>query len=377
VYLPSPDVIDSFQSKFIGCDAVAALEIHFNQCVVSLNTEMFVPYISVVQSSGTGKTRLFFQYAEQNKVLLFYACLRDSDVSGYPYPSTFKSHIMDALKCGSSAERFVDSLIDQISAVSQSDNRQSFYQSNIKIPGNVSSTQNDDSLFQQFWGQVLDNFSHRIARTDDELRRVHAIRSVQHLVVFDEARALLAIPPQTVALNQQANKNSPSPPNEPYFIYLRRAISSRRELLKKLGIMFVFIDTTSKVANFSPPISKSSGSGRLQKNQLLPPFHNVANCANLYWLKFSTAEMPPMDDFNVFLFGRPLWWTTCSGKYGLAVLLKFAQQKLMCAAETEAFSAIGRERQQATSAAIVCCLLDLSLTPGSQLSVSLISSHMV
>jgi hypothetical protein len=384
--------ITAFSEPFCGTEAVSALEAHFNDCISLLDSgNNYYPYISMVQSSGTGKTRLVFEYAQQKNIPLFYACFREVSESGYPFGTLFRGTMLEAMKDDISAQAFVHSLIDTISSISSED-LSLFFGDQITSKENNSSSQTKQSLFAFFWDHVLQGSLVKKATeltattgvqtgasadvaADDEagvsvsietlapagaaaVVKFTGFEKIQHLVVFDEARALLTI------CDQQYETS--------YFIHLRRAILSFESDLRAAGIMIIFIDTTSKVANFSPPVSQMTSSWRGDGYNLLPPFHNVANAANLYWAKCPDKKL---DDSTVFLFGRPLWWTKfVNDKHDFRTLFELAKQKLLCSKETFSDSSI---HKPTTSAAIICCLLDLTITPGTKLSVNLISSHMV
>jgi hypothetical protein len=318
----------------------------------------------MVQSSGTGKTRLVFEYAEQKRVPLFYACFRQTTESGYPFGMRFRGNMLDALKDNISARAFVTAMINQIQSLDPN-SRKAFFSAPMKNGPNVSSDQTDVSLFAKFWLAVLAaatelcGDSKFVEQTKSDARvefKFQPFASVKCLVVFDEARALLGISS-----------------GMPYFIHLRRAISYFSADLKKAGIMIVFVDTSSKVANFSPPASHMTSSWRGDGYQLLPPFHNVANSANLFWQNNPSAKL---DDSTVLFFGRPLWWSKfVNDDQNIGNLFEFARQKILCSGKK--FSQLDGKHVLAASAAIICCLLDLSPTPGTELSVNLISSHMV
>jgi hypothetical protein len=359
------DLHDSFVDPFHGTEAVAALDIHFAKCIALLNqNDGYLPYISVVQSSGTGKSRLMFEYSQQHQIPLYYACFRLVDPadtaigrSGFPLASEFQDQIKNSLRNFDSALIFLRSLISQIEFLnSNSAEKSRFFD---KASLNQSSSQ-FAQLFNSFWRVVLLGGQPRTQSKDSSETLPAHFDKVRHLVVFDEARGLLSHPTREASSELEIR---------PFFIYLRQAITKFTRELKALGVVFVFIDTTSKVANFSPSRAHGSDSVRRGDFKLLPPFHNIANAPNLYWRTFDDSTRQPVDDSNVLLFGRPLWWTTYKANPSFSVLLEFAKEKLL--------AKYTNDHWNAASAAVICCLLDLPIMPGSQLSVSLISSHMV
>jgi hypothetical protein len=365
-------VINAFTSDFAGDDSVIALELHFGNCATILNKSndlIYLPYISVVQSSGAGKTRLLFQHSIATGKPLFYACFRDVKISGYPSGTGCQYGISNALVSETSAHAFVKSLCHCIASMDDSTKAQ-HTRPEMTSQQNVSSNQ-AGSIFQSFWSTVLQHFekfkhvySIPAAAVNAGSSQPASMKSqyvINYIVVFDEASALL-----------QRDERS-GEVDSPFFM-LRRAIFSNFALLTDLGIMFVLVDTTSKVANFSPSKSQGSNSMRYEKYGLLPPFCNVANSFNLFW---STTGCLDVNDSNVLLFGRPLWWTTHKEVPGFSSLLANAKAKLICTDDNFISLAGKHDKESAASAAIVCCLLDLPTQPGRQLSIDLIGSHMV
>jgi hypothetical protein len=358
-------VISAFESPYFGSESIQALEAHLGQCthllnIVAEDASQYLPYISIVQSSGTGKTRLVFEFAEQKQIPLFYMCLRKPGELGYPFGSA--SYLRFLAACQIDAAPFIKSLIEQIGSLSDYE-KSFFFRSDIKDGINISSQQTDSSLFEAFWLSVFKNatkFTSNATSVKSESPNflLHKEFKLQHLVVIDEARALLA---------------SPLGGELTFFVHLRRAIVSLKVELKNAGILIVFIDTSSKVADFSPPVVKMTSAWRNMGFRVLPTFHNVANPANLFWRKFPNTII---DDSNVLLFGRPLWWSSHTSNSNFKVVLTEAKSKLLCS-PADPLAVKPRETVEAASAAIVCCLLDLTLTPGTQLTVELISSHMV
>jgi hypothetical protein len=118
--------------------------------------------------------------------------------------------------------------------------------------------------------------------------------------VIDEARALL----WTSEVDGSQHVNG--------FRLLRRAITKLWDSMRKLGCLFLLLDTTSTVTNFVPSanVDPSYRGGSLrpdaEKRRLLPPFFNLpvldevdgADCIPVF-----NAEL----DMRVFLRGRPLW----------------------------------------------------------------------
>jgi len=119
------------------------------------------------------------------------------------------------------------------------------------------------------------------------------------------------------------------------FRLLRRALSS----IINLNILFIMIDTNSRISDFSPPmvlnssrIYRSTDEGEISYSNLLPPFFSLTtadllvNCKDL-----GCDKLVPL-----FLLGRPVWAATWN--ILLADLVQFACRKLSCGLEYELLS---------------------------------------
>ncbi|KAG9295623.1 hypothetical protein G9A89_005316 [Geosiphon pyriformis] len=67
---------------------------HLEQCAMSWTSQQFyAPYTSLVQASGTGKSRLLRELAVEKNVLVIYICLRDPESKGYPNRSDIATEL--------------------------------------------------------------------------------------------------------------------------------------------------------------------------------------------------------------------------------------------------------------------------------------------
>ncbi|CAG8813692.1 10677_t:CDS:1, partial [Racocetra fulgida] len=66
-----------------------------NKCLRKYETtsEYYAPYTTLIQASGTGKSKLLMNFAEN--VMTVYCCLRDSKSSGYPSRSHIAKTLLD------------------------------------------------------------------------------------------------------------------------------------------------------------------------------------------------------------------------------------------------------------------------------------------
>jgi len=224
------------------------------------------PYLSLCQSSGMGKTATALQLRYRG-YLLYYICLRSPSSSGEPGPTlpiseylcslSSKVHVLQFfLACFSV---FRKQWLNRYGADSVDTFHQSF---------------GEESVYD-FWKEVSDQSSAAQRETPDEvtlegkcreavdtlLQEINSTGCAQKkgvIFVFDEARTLLEpiVPPQG------------SPPLN-VFRLVRRALKA----FSGGNLAALFMDTTSKVANFSPS-EEFDPSLRVPEGgvKLFPPF---------------------------------------------------------------------------------------------------------
>ncbi|CAG8664206.1 1350_t:CDS:1, partial [Diversispora eburnea] len=78
---PGEDYVDAFLNHLDGCAKVWR------------PNKFYSPYTSLVQASGTGKSRLLRELATEKDVLVIYICLRKSGWHGYPNRSTIADYL--------------------------------------------------------------------------------------------------------------------------------------------------------------------------------------------------------------------------------------------------------------------------------------------
>lgn len=166
------------------------------------------------------------------------------------------------------------------------------------------------------------------------------VDSVRYLFVFDESRRLIIADEEKTSL----------------FKILRRSLL----LFKHPQVMSCFLDTTSEIANFSPPI-KYDQSSREANRMLCPPFiHFCSNSSVLEGLDDRSIFFTPE---QLFRLGRPLWRSFLDSGANLEDIYRLAYNKLNINDEFTAISIFG-----------ICCCLGVS--PHSSASSKLVSSHM-
>lgn len=81
-----PSTVTQFTKRYVKGTTPNVLGLLSERIVELLDEtkEFYAPWLSIVQSSGTGKTRAIFELAQEKKASLFYVCYRDKNDTGYP-----------------------------------------------------------------------------------------------------------------------------------------------------------------------------------------------------------------------------------------------------------------------------------------------------
>ena len=181
------------------------------------------PYFCLVQSSGYGKTRLLREVAR--KVRVMYVCMRSdaARVTGYPrHTATAMTALFEGLN-RSTASTYVDGLAERFGQCVQS------ALTKLPPPGVDDETSEASFPSERLAGSVW-NFKdvHLPANPQEESELV--------ILVLDEARA---------SLDVQVNQIS-------QFRLIRRALARFAKKFKMRRFVAVFVDTSSRIKNFSP-----------------------------------------------------------------------------------------------------------------------------
>jgi hypothetical protein len=223
----------SFSAEFKDSKNMVQMAIGYaQQCLIYYHNHLhdFIsPYIALIQSSGTGKSRLTREMARICRTL--YVCMRKRS-TGYPERSEFA----------------IDALLSGLNAMSESDaeielaRRLGWFELNAiqflqESEGGVDPRFESERLATKVWKissneLVPDKFS-----PDNSLV----------LLVIDEAKELLDGDDDTVL--KSSNRIST-------FRLLRRALAKHHYQFRSSKLVMILLDTMSKVQNFAP----SSGS---------------------------------------------------------------------------------------------------------------------
>jgi hypothetical protein len=279
------------------------------------DSEYYAAYLSLVQSSGTGKTRLLKELAIKEKVFVAYACLRTKKDSGYP---TGTSKIVDRFSAPLKTMTFVFYIlavleylettpdVDPSSFFSSCQDSNSDYwnkvcakviesESKYRLHGRNGTERNEIDENKKKIADAFAKFAKKYETTRNGPLRL--------LFAFDEAM-LLSVENGTDA---SIVEEGPTP-----LVYLRRALTLfPRSKDSDKGMFAVFTDTSSRVSVLSPENRYDfSFRARVGGMKLFAPFYFTQ-------LDIMREDTPSTTDvFNLVSleqlarYGRPLWYTT-------------------------------------------------------------------
>ncbi|CAG8684476.1 2580_t:CDS:1, partial [Ambispora gerdemannii] len=349
---------------------------HLEQCAIEWTPrDFYAPYTSLVQASGTGKSRLLRELAVEKDVLVVYICLRDSISRGYPK----RSIIADVITGEGLLEYHYLTFLSALFGVCSEFLDQQLRENAVKTCGHVFdiliSDKNDETfgLQNRFWNEVMEQMKSQEASTDVVKKMADRYKDLtvtlnklsnpspfKMLLAFDEAGALID------SNNTSNNKGN--------FYHLRKALQAIPHESDCCS-MALFTDTLSKVSNFSPA-KRHDSSSRVshQGRRLYKPFYllDVFDCRMQ-----QPVDITVSSSINqIRNMGRPLW-----ADIGGATVIEFAMEKLLCDEEKAEHIYVNRVgpisiNTMTEALAILGPRLYLEISSLSQQATKLVSSHM-
>ncbi|CAG8772474.1 11839_t:CDS:1, partial [Racocetra fulgida] len=259
----------------------------------------YAPYTTLVQASGTGKSKLLINVAE--KIMTVYCCLRDSKSSGYPFRSDIANILVRDFM---NEQEAIATYLAYICACFQK--MQEFDRDFKEWMDWHTNKISQEKFWRDVENRMGDIKSHLMKCSKDSettelvkkylVKKKHIERkgSVKYLFAFDEAHTLISKNDG----NKSVGKNS-------LFYYIRRALIL---LPKEAGIFAIFTDTHSNISNFSP-VSYLDPSKRVAEEGfiLFEPFYLLDTVdMNVNFKKVMTLK-ESADPQHFFQYGRPLW----------------------------------------------------------------------
>lgn len=317
-----------------------------DKCAVGWDRAIYIaPYTSLVQSSGTGKSRLLKEFA--NKRYVIYCCVRSKESSGIPARSWIADKLLpapgvvvdeekDRRKCSFLYASFICACIDHLAeSVKTGITRQQWCEKQLEEGDNVSGG--------DFWEKIhdrMENFGvHEFKNFESEKQDSQFLQttirlSCENLVascraskVFNADQVLLtfALDEARCLLYEYGGTS--------YFSIFRWMASYLKE---GCGIFIVLVDTVSKISNFQPATIKdiSYRYSKVGGTQLLPPFYTV-NTFNILapgerkWndIQDSTSDLASLLTSH-FMRGRPLFGSYIRSRLGSEVVNDVVRSRL-------------------------------------------------
>ncbi|CAG8727381.1 24676_t:CDS:2 [Cetraspora pellucida] len=230
----------------------------------------YVLYTTLVQASGTGKSKLLINVAE--KIMTVYCCLRDFKSSSYP----FRSNIANILVSDFMNKQ--EAIATYLAYISTCFQKLQEFNRDFKEWRDWHTNKNSQ---EKFWRDVKNRMG--------DIKFYLIKCSVKYLFALDKAHTLVGKNVES----KNIGKNS-------LFNYIRHALIL---LPKRAGIFAVFSDIHSNISNFSPTSYLNPSNEIAQHGfKLFVPFYlldtvdinvNFVNFKEAMTLKDDTKEMEP------------------------------------------------------------------------------------
>ncbi|CAG8462437.1 27206_t:CDS:2 [Dentiscutata erythropus] len=241
-----------------------------------VDNDYYTSYITLIQASGTGKSKLLMHSAENT--ITVYCCLRDSNSSGYLSGSHIAKTLLDEFKSceiKESCKKWIDEYTNN--------NSQEDFWKDIEQRINVITDDLKKYVTNKSLEERVEDYYFKQKITTGE-------SSVKCLFVFNEAYTLVK---QKVG-------------DEILFYYVRRAL---KHLPKNAEIFAIFMSTYSNISNFLP-ISYLDLSKRVAEEgaQLFKPFYLLGTVdMNIDIMDLNTEiKLEMSEDLqHFFQYGRP------------------------------------------------------------------------
>lgn len=351
---------------------------HFQQYIdechrKSLDT--YMPYLTVLQSSGYGKSRLIKEYA--NNVYTLYLNL-GIDRNCFPRPSAHAKDFIDSFVKSKDPPIWFNTFLAK-AVFSIKENLKNNIYSN---PSQFWAWQLSDDG-KSIWKPAIDaaNLHEIFVKNDNGLEKIRSDAGYlrENFEASSEVKILLCIDEGRTLLEHKNNETHMS-----LFRCWRRALRDNK--WRARGLFSVILDTTSRLSNFAPPprddpTIKSINDSR----KIFMPFIDVTT--------FNTLTDYHSDNYYNRLFsnGRPCWKALkdayCEGlnseenvTYAWDKVIGLIKTKIQGGSELldeetnmdESYE----ERKTLTSVAILASLCSVDISPSVHFASNLIGSHL-
>ena len=312
----------SFISKFIDSDNLVfnSFSAYITDCITKWkstdSTKIIAPIAIICQSSGYGKSKSLFHFAESH--LTTFICLRGEQEDGFPLRSPIAGKMISCLKESLAATKrflmvFMKRTLEVMIEITASRKKMS-QQKMAKIFMEYQPWTYPEN--KQQWSEKQKKFSDSISNQDEcELNQLTRDVTILKAKLGDQlSDIIIAIDEaQHLAMIQCENESHP----KSLFRRLRKAII---ELFKGWNIAFVLTTTNTSISAFNYGRSQIDASARNTNKTIYPPFGELVYCdqmcpaayfdnvmqsyRNKTLFEFITKRDPVKE---IFYMGRPLW----------------------------------------------------------------------
>ncbi|GBC10354.1 hypothetical protein RclHR1_09560008 [Rhizophagus clarus] len=302
----------------------------------------YAPYLTIIQSSGSGKTRLVGELRTKG-VFVLYICKRQQNSSGYPILTPYAQQIFEKIR----DNKFVVLLSEAIKLIKNNNwNEGEFWELQVKAEYENTRT--------QFWKRVLESVE-SLSQHNNLLSNKDFVKDlfdkdspISVVCCIDEAHELLE---RTSITN-----------DETYFVRWRRQIRN----IMWHGFFNVLLSTNGKVGNFLPPEIKDTHSARMHEYFLFPAYLDV------HTIDVLARIAPPgksYDPQRALYLGIPLWGSLAQTGVDITNVLHLASQKIRNFNKKQ-------EKDHLANLACMSCSFALQVCPRIAEVEMLIASHM-
>ncbi|KAF8350898.1 hypothetical protein F5887DRAFT_322542 [Amanita rubescens] len=306
----SSDIITGFQQDYHGMAVDAFLEyLKDNEEKYGKGT-YYAKFCSIVQSSGTGKSRLLCELRKKDVIVLYMNIRDPGDVHAYPPQDTSPAKILTGSftnednythRCRAFFTAIFTCLQEHLSMGSRKGFIKEWNARMTEFPEPACDIARDDFFravekkYNNIFAQIVDGtkdgveaMGNAFCSLHDMLMKREKPRGPFLVIAIDEAHELT-----------DAENWRPS-------VVFCRAIADYSAMCQKCKCWVVFASTTSKVADFASPQTKYASARVPMGRSLFPPY------TELGWDQMATPSNEIPADENAKLkyirgFGRPLW----------------------------------------------------------------------
>ncbi|PKC54058.1 hypothetical protein RhiirA1_508123 [Rhizophagus irregularis] len=326
--IESKRIEKAFQTKYQGT-VLEKFYIRLNFFhEIWLSDSRYVPYLAIIQSSGSGKTRLVAELRTKG-IYVLYICKRSEDSTGCPKSTPFAQKVLDTIRDDEFGALFAEEFWD------------------IQVKG--------DHECEEFWNVVLGSLDLKSSQSkcnnEEFVKDLFPQIGISVVCCIDEAHELIT------------QRNS----GETYFVKWRRQIKK----ISWKGFFNVVLSTNGKIGNFLPPTIKDTVSARTTNFQIFPAYLDVSTTDVLALLVENVGKENFDKDYDLkraVYLGTPLWGSLAQAGESLKDLILLASEKI------RNFSK--KKDDYIANLACISCTLALEVSPRIAEVDNLIASHM-